>query len=65
MQSPIPLIYHAAAYIIFTMFVSVQAKDVKKHIVKVKELYGWHFPELGILVKDDLTFIKVVKLMGK
>ena len=47
------------------MFISVPANDVKKHIVKVKELYGWHFPELGILVKDDMTFIKVVKQMGK
>ena len=37
----------------------------KNHIRQVKELYGWHFPELGILVKDDLTFVKVVKLMGK
>ena len=39
--------------------------DFKSQVRKIKELYGWHFPELGILVKDDITFIKVIKLMGK
>ena len=39
--------------------------DCKNYITKIKELYAWHFPELGILVKDELTFVRVVKLMGK
>ena len=26
--------------------------------------YGWHFPELGKIVTDNLAFVRTVELMG-
>ena len=26
--------------------------------------YGWHFPELGKIVSDNLAFVRTVELMG-
>ena len=32
--------------------------------MRVKEWYGWHFPELGKIVVDNIAFAKTVKAMG-
>ena len=55
------------AHVRSSMYITADDSDLdfKSQVRKIKELYGWHFPELGILVKDDLTFIKVIQLMGK
>ena len=26
--------------------------------------YGWHFPELGKIITDNLAFVRTVELMG-
>ncbi len=32
--------------------------------MRCKEWYGWHFPELGKIITDNLAYAKTVKLMG-
>jgi nucleolar protein 58 len=32
--------------------------------MRVKEWYGWHFPEMAKIVADNVVFSKVVKAMG-
>lgn len=30
-----------------------------------QEWYGWHFPEMGKIIVDNLAYAKVVKAMGE
>ncbi|ESO94640.1 hypothetical protein LOTGIDRAFT_144966 [Lottia gigantea] len=39
-------------------------KELNNYTMRAREWYGWHFPELGKLISDNLAFAKVVKLMG-
>ena len=32
--------------------------------MRCREWYGWHFPELGKMVSDNLTYAHVVKALG-
>lgn len=32
--------------------------------VFIQEWYGWHFPELGKIIVDNVAYAKVVKEMG-
>jgi hypothetical protein len=32
--------------------------------MRVKEWYGWHFPELAKVIPDNLMYCRVVKKMG-
>merc|ERR1719159_1919014 len=39
-------------------------KELNNYIMRCREWYGWHFPELGKIITDNLTYAKAVKLMG-
>ncbi|KIO20691.1 hypothetical protein M407DRAFT_81283 [Tulasnella calospora MUT 4182] len=39
-------------------------KDVNTFAMRVREWYGWHFPELAKLVPDNYQFAKAAKLIG-
>jgi nucleolar protein 58 len=39
-------------------------KELNIYAMRVKEWYGWHFPEMGKIIVDNLAYAKVVKLMG-
>ncbi|KAL4217479.1 Nucleolar protein 58 [Mactra antiquata] len=39
-------------------------KELNNYIMRAREWYGWHFPELGKIVQDNLAYAKVVKHMG-
>lgn len=39
-------------------------KELNNYVMRAREWYGWHFPELGKVVADNLAFVKTVKLMG-
>ncbi|GAA94153.1 uncharacterized protein L969DRAFT_72697 [Mixia osmundae IAM 14324] len=39
-------------------------KDVNTFAMRVREWYGWHFPELYRLVPDNNQYAKVVQLLG-
>ncbi|KAH8929852.1 Nop-domain-containing protein [Atractiella rhizophila] len=39
-------------------------KEINIYSMRVKEWYGWHFPELAKIITDNLAYAKVVKAMG-
>ncbi|KAI9449639.1 Nop-domain-containing protein [Lactarius psammicola] len=39
-------------------------KEINIYSMRVKEWYGWHFPEMAKILSDNLAYAKVVKLMG-
>ncbi|KAJ4849690.1 Ribosomal RNA processing protein 1 A [Turnera subulata] len=39
-------------------------KELNTYAMRVKEWYGWHFPELAKIVQDNILYAKSVKLMG-
>ncbi|CAN4096172.1 unnamed protein product [Withania somnifera] len=39
-------------------------KELNTYAMRVREWYGWHFPELTKIVKDNILYAKAVKLMG-
>ena len=40
-------------------------KEVTDCILKCKEWYGWHFPELKLIITNDLIYARTVKMLGK
>lgn len=39
-------------------------KEVNIYAMRVKEWYGWHFPEMAKIITDNLAYAKIVKAMG-
>lgn len=39
-------------------------KDLNTFAMRVREWYGWHFPELARLVKDNFAYARVAKFIG-
>ncbi|KAL8271886.1 hypothetical protein Esti_004171 [Eimeria stiedai] len=39
-------------------------RELNNFAMRLKEWYGWHFPELAKIVTDNLTFAKAVKVIG-
>jgi len=39
-------------------------KELNNYIMRCREWYGWHFPELGKIITDNLAFVKTVEFMG-
>ncbi|PHT82521.1 Nucleolar protein 58 [Capsicum annuum] len=39
-------------------------KELNTYAMRVREWYGWHFPELAKIVQDNILYAKAVKLMG-
>lgn len=39
-------------------------KELNNYIMRCREWYGWHFPELGKVVTDNLAFAKTVQKVG-
>jgi RNA processing factor Prp31 len=39
-------------------------KNLNTFCMRLKEAYGWHFPELGKLVSDNETYVKLVRFIG-
>ncbi|XP_035660734.1 nucleolar protein 58-like isoform X2 [Branchiostoma floridae] len=39
-------------------------KELNNYIMRCKEWYGWHFPELSKVVTDNLAYAKTVKAIG-
>ncbi|XP_047042007.1 nucleolar protein 58 [Helicoverpa zea] len=53
-----------------TMIVQAQCllddldKELNNYVMRCREWYGWHFPELGKIITDNTLFVKIVKLIG-
>lgn len=39
-------------------------KELNNYIMRLREWYGWHFPELSKIITDNLPFAACVKAMG-
>eukprot|EP00195_Chlamydomonas_chlamydogama_P017712 CAMPEP_0202889986 /NCGR_PEP_ID=MMETSP1392-20130828/514_1 /ASSEMBLY_ACC=CAM_ASM_000868 /TAXON_ID=225041 /ORGANISM="Chlamydomonas chlamydogama, Strain SAG 11-48b" /LENGTH=512 /DNA_ID=CAMNT_0049573453 /DNA_START=175 /DNA_END=1713 /DNA_ORIENTATION=+ len=39
-------------------------KELNTYAMRVREWYGWHFPEMTKIVSDNIQYAKAVKLMG-
>lgn len=39
-------------------------KELNTYAMRVREWYGWHFPELAKIVQDSILYAKSVMLMG-
>lgn len=39
-------------------------KELNTYAMRLKEWYGWHFPELGKIVPDNMMYAKAVQMMG-
>ncbi|GAA5874727.1 hypothetical protein JCM3774_004793 [Rhodotorula dairenensis] len=39
-------------------------KEINIYSMRVKEWYGWHFPEMAKIITENITYAKVVKAMG-
>ncbi|KAI9115395.1 hypothetical protein K1719_013714 [Acacia pycnantha] len=39
-------------------------KELNIYAMRVREWYGWHFPELSKIIQDNIQYAKTVKLMG-
>ena len=40
-------------------------KELNNYNMRCREWYGWHFPELGKLVSDNLVYAKTVRAIGR
>ena len=36
-------------------------KELNTYAMRVREWYGWHFPEMTRIVTDNITYAKVVR----
>lgn len=39
-------------------------KELNTYAMRVKEWYGWHFPEMGRILNDNLAYARVIRTMG-
>ncbi|XP_027910755.1 probable nucleolar protein 5-2 [Vigna unguiculata] len=39
-------------------------KELNTYAMRVREWYGWHFPELTKIIQDNIQYARAVKLMG-
>lgn len=39
-------------------------KELNNFAMRLREWYGWHFPELSKICTDNMTFARIVKVMG-
>ena len=39
-------------------------KELNNYAMRLREWYGWHFPEVGKIITDNLTYAKVVEKIG-
>lgn len=40
-------------------------KELNNYVMRCREWYGWHFPELGKIVTDNIAYAKTVQAIGK
>eukprot|EP01023_Acetabularia_acetabulum_P058519 TRINITY_DN6925_c0_g1_i2.p1 TRINITY_DN6925_c0_g1~~TRINITY_DN6925_c0_g1_i2.p1 ORF type:complete len:951 (+),score=208.22 TRINITY_DN6925_c0_g1_i2:205-3057(+) len=39
-------------------------KELNTYAMRVREWYGWHFPEMAKVINDNIMYAKIIKLMG-
>ena len=54
------ILRHATEYSVFFL----DEDEIGIRILNFSKRYGWHFPELGKIITDNLAFVRTVELMG-
>ncbi len=39
-------------------------KEINNYMMRLREWYGWHFPELSKIITDNLLYARTVKAIG-
>lgn len=39
-------------------------KELNNYIMRAREWYGWHFPEMGKIITDNIAYVRTVQAMG-
>lgn len=39
-------------------------KEINNYMMRLKEWYGYHFPELSKIIEDSIDYVKVAKALG-
>ncbi len=39
-------------------------KELNNYMMRLREWYGWHFPELSKIISDNLTYARTVLRVG-
>lgn len=39
-------------------------KELNNYVMRTREWYGWHFPELGKIITDNTAYIRTIMTMG-
>merc|ERR1740138_1886910 len=39
-------------------------KELNTYAMRVREWYGWHFPEMGKIITDNLAYARIIQKMG-
>lgn len=40
-------------------------KELNNYMMRAREWYGWHFPELGKIITDNIAYIRTIQVMGQ
>ena len=40
-------------------------KEINNYMMRLREWYGWHFPELSKIITDNFSYTKAVKAIGQ
>ncbi|XP_029672860.1 nucleolar protein 58 [Formica exsecta] len=40
-------------------------KELNNYIMRAREWYGWHFPELGRIVTDNMLYVQTMRTIGQ
>lgn len=51
-------------FIYFVALLDDLDKELNNYVMRAKEWYGWHFPELSKLILDNTVYIKTVLAIG-
>ncbi|EFN88003.1 nucleolar protein 58 [Harpegnathos saltator] len=39
-------------------------KELNNYMMRCREWYGWHFPELSKIIQDNMAYVKTVQIIG-
>ncbi|KAF7683939.1 Nucleolar protein 56 [Astathelohania contejeani] len=39
-------------------------RDINTYMMRLKEIYGWHFPELSKIISDPYNYVQAVHILG-
>jgi len=40
-------------------------KELNNYIMRTREWYGWHFPEMGKIITDNLAYVRTVQVKSR